>query len=204
MSTIESYPLAWPVGWPRTRNRWSAAFRTRAGRELLDIGQALHGRLLPELRRLGASDVVVSTNVPVRGDGLPLAKAAMPADPGVAVYFRHKGQPRVLACDKWNRLPDNIAAIAAHVEALRAIGRYGVGTVEQALGGYKQLTAAEAKRTWWEILGIPSHVASASVIEDRRRALALKHHPDHGGSAAMMAEINAAADEALASLEARA
>ncbi len=47
--------------------------------------------LVAELRRFGAKDVVLSTSVPLRLDGLPLAAARQPDDPGVAVYFSLTG-----------------------------------------------------------------------------------------------------------------
>lgn len=39
-----------------------------------------------------------------------------------------------------------------------------------------------------------------SMVKERRRMLAKKHHPDRGGSVAMMARVNDAADVLLASL----
>lgn len=39
-----------------------------------------------------------------------------------------------------------------------------------------------------------------AAVKDRRRLLAKKHHPDRGGSVAMMAHINDAADVLLASM----
>jgi hypothetical protein len=38
------------------------------------------------------------------------------------------------------------------------------------------------------------------AVKERRRKLAKKHHPDHGGSVAMMARINDAADVLIACL----
>lgn len=47
-----------------------------------------------------------------------------------------------------------------------------------------------------DVLGLPSD-ASAAQINEARRRLAAEHHPDRGGDAARMREINAAADELL-------
>jgi hypothetical protein len=198
----EAFPLSWPPGWPRTppgklqRARFSvrvqdSTYRMK-GQVTLYVGRE---RLLDELRRLGAQSVVLSTNIPVRLDGLPYSKAAEPKDHGVAIYFRIKGEPRVLACDKWDRVADNMAALAAHVEAIRGQLRWGVGSLEQAFGGYRALTAMGARKPWHEVLGV-SEGASLGQIEDARNELLMRHHPDRGGSHSMAAEINAAYSEA--------
>lgn len=204
----ESYPLAWPVGWPRCRNPERARFgdvRTVQGsvgswkqRGALSIAQA-RTRLLDELSRLSATHVIMSTNIRTRGDGLPYSNAAEPADHGVAVYFRLKGEPRVLACDKWDRVADNIAALAKHIDAARGQVRWGVGTLEQAFGGYKALPAVGEKQPWWVILALPE-TATRDQIDRKRNELLRKFHPDvTGGSHTRAAEINAAYEEAIAS-----
>ena len=83
----EAYPLAWPEGWTRTRvqdRRVQASWRLPANK--------YRDGLLTELARMGASSVVISTNVPLnqRGD---LTTAQQPRDPGVAVYFTRKPKP---------------------------------------------------------------------------------------------------------------
>jgi len=95
---------------------------TQTVRRSLTVADA-RNRLDLELQRLGARDVLLSTNVQVRLDGLPRSGQNEPADPGAAVYFTLKGKPRCLACDRWSRVADNIAAIAAHVYAIRAVDR---------------------------------------------------------------------------------
>ena len=203
----ERYPLSWPSGWRRTpgASRLRAKFgkasyrqgedggRLYLGRNDLSVSQAL-GRLQLELDRLDARDILVSTNVELRLDGLPRSDRRTPEDPGAAVYFKLKGKPRCLACDKWRTVPDNLASIAAHVNALRAIDRYGVGTLDQAFAGYTQLSAAPVD--WWIVLGVPSD-ASTDVINQAYRVLARKHHPDQGGDPLAMARLNQARDIAL-------
>lgn len=200
----ESYPLSWPIGWPRTpRHKVSRAkfgVRVQRGDNSYKSKDAVtlyvgRERVLDEMKRLGATQVLFSTNIPTRNDGLPYSKAREPDDHGVAVYFRIKGEPRVLACDKWDRVADNMAALAAHVDAVRGQLRWGVGTLEQAFGGYKALPAMDARRTWWQILQV-TEGASVATIEDARRALLMQHHPDRGGHGNEAAEINAAYDQA--------
>jgi hypothetical protein len=195
-----SYPLHWPPGRTRATHRQPAAFRTDGGRRILSVDDALK-RLMPELRRLGARDVIVSTNVRPRRVG-ELVGADKVADPAVAVYFhlpngKGPAQQHCIACDRWTRLADNLAAVAAHVEAVRGTMRWGCGDVLQAFAGYKALPAMGAKRAWWEIMGIDRN-APAAQIKARFRELAERHHPDRGGNPNQMAEISAAYEEAQA------
>lgn len=188
-----SFPLTWPAGWARKTNpyRPRAKFGGGNGQQL---GTAVK-LLLAELGRLGADKVVMSTNVRVRLDGVPYADSANPSDPGAAVYFRLKGEPRVLACDKWDRVADNLAALAKHIEAVRGQVRWGVGSLEQAFGGYKALPAMDAIKPWWVILGLPE-TASVRDAERKRDELLMLHHPDKGGTHSRAAEINGAYDQA--------
>jgi hypothetical protein len=192
------YPLSWPSGWQRTppNERRASNFSSRLasgnGRaDLLTLATGLR-RLVNELDRLRADAIVISTDVPVRRDGMPYASAALPKDPGCAVYFTLRRQPRVLACDRYTRLPDNMAAIAAHIDALRAIERYGVGTLDQAFAGYAALPAPVADAVqWWDVLRV-ERTASLDDCESAFRRLARDHHPDRGGSHDDMAKLTSA------------
>ena len=194
----EAFPLSWPVGRPRAKYRERARFGSKGpgyGVQQLSIYASLE-RLRGELGRLSAGGVVVSTNIPVRLDGLPYSKTRAPNDPGAAVYFRLKGQAHCLACDKWDRVADNIAAIAAHIGAIRGQARWGVGDLAQAFAGYRALPAVSIKKPWHEILGVPEQ-SSTDEIRTKFRELAQRHHPDHGGNGNQMAEITAAYNEAM-------
>lgn len=196
--TDRRFPLSWPLGRPRSRTRQRAPFGTTArsrhsSKEALTVSDA-HQRLQTELDLLGAQAVVLSTNVELRLDGAPRGGQANPADPGAALYFKLRGRDTVLACDKWDRVADNIAAIAKHVEALRGMDRWGVGTIEQAFAGYQALPAPEQ---WWQVLDVGS-LATPAEIERAYRRLAAGAHPDTGGSDAAMARLNAARNEGLA------
>lgn len=205
-----AYPLSWPTGWLRTPSagRGDAPFGMMKAREgssysarlRLTLAEA-RGRLVSELDRLGARDEILSTNLQLRLDGWPKSGQAAPADPGAAVYFALAGKTTVLACDKWNRVEDNIAAIAKHIEALRGIERWGVGSLEQAFTGYAALAAPTP---WWQVLGMPGATCdgnswSEQDVRAHWRARAAKDHPDKpGGSHDAMAAVNAALDEGLA------
>lgn len=215
--TATRYPLSWPTGWPRTpsHRRQRARFR-RVGtqaydradgskglwkqNQLLTVAQAID-RLQIELGRLGASREILSTNLDVRLDGLPRSGQREPQDPGAAVYFQLQGQPRCLACDRWDRVADNIAAIAAHIEAIRAVDRYGVGTLDQAFAGYAALPPSASD--WRTVLGFAADDRpTVDAITQRYRERARRTHPDAGGSHDAMATLNAARDAALQALPA--
>lgn len=157
--------------------------------------------LYRELKLIGVGDynVVVSTNTELKNDGTPYSNRKAPADPGAAVFFKLKGKPCVLACDKWNRVEDNLSAIARHIEALRGQERWGVGSVEQAFAGYTALppVGSSPGTSWWNALGC-AHDAPFDVVKDAFRDKARAAHPDNGGSHDAMVAINAAWDQARA------
>ena len=209
---VTRYPLSWPAGWKRTpwAARRPAAFYavktvyssnvrpdgTRASwkqKESLSIGAALE-RLTGELRRLGAQRVIISSNLRVRNDGLPYAQQAKQLDdPGVAVYFRLGGKPRVLACDKWRSAAENLAAVAGHIDAIRAVERYGVGTLEQAFAGYAALPPTA--EDWRSVFGLHAG-ATLEQVEAVYRERIKTAHPDAGGDHDQMARLNVARDAA--------
>lgn len=217
----QSYPLQWPAGWPRAKHRERARFRGtslqtyaspdpngapiyrhRSVSRELTIAEAID-RLQSELERLGGRYSVLSTNLELRRDGSPRSGQREPQDPGAAVYFTLKARRVVLACDKWDRAADNIAAIAAHIEALRGQERWGVGSLEQAFAGYAKLPSPEQTRSWRTVLGIGDREVTRAQVEARYRELAMKHHPDlSGGSHEQMAQLTAAINEARQELRA--
>jgi hypothetical protein len=204
--SIAAYPLQWPVGWKRTTVRATAAFgraRQRMGDRYiapraLTIAEGTERALL-ELQRMGIGrdDIVLSTNLRLRLDGLPISSQSEPSDPGVAVYWREfDGTTRVIAIDRYDRAADNLAAVAATLDAMRAIERHGGAVIlERAFTGFTALPAPGAPRTWWEELGVPK-VASRDEAKSAFRALASQHHPDKGGQPERMAAINAAWEQA--------
>lgn len=203
MDTPQRYPLFWPSGWPRARGRQSASFgvmREQSGqnyksRKALNATEATR-RLEAELERLGAKEPLLSTNQELTLSGMPKS-GSEPGDPGAAVFFKYKGKDVALACDKWDRLADNIAALAKHIEAMRGMDRWGVGTVEQLFTGYIALPAPEQ---WWNVLGC-LRTAPRDVVERARRRAASLAHPDQGGSDAAMARVNAAWEQAQRDLD---
>lgn len=188
----EAFPLHWPEGWPRTKTQQSSRFD-------VSFASARDG-LLDQLRMLGARYPVISTDIELRRDGLPYANQPEPKDRGVAVYFEWKGKQHVLACDRWDKIKDNMRALEKTVEAMRGIERWGASSMmERAFSAFIALPpSGERKRSWREVFGFgPSSKPDRVGIELQYRTLAKQRHPDAGGSEAAMAELNAARDEAL-------
>lgn len=191
--TAQAFPLTWPTSWPRAKSRDNAKFGQKDSRgwKVEATIAGARNRLQREVDLLGAQGVILSTNVELRLDGQPRSDRRDPGDPGVALYFKLKGKDTVLACDRWYRVADNIIAIAKHIEAIRGMERWGVGSVEQVFTGYQALPAPEQ---WWQVLGV-SPVATREDIDTAYRRLAAAAHPDRqGGSNAAMARLNAARD----------
>ena len=201
MATISRYPLSWPDGWPRTPawERKPARFGTHErGKffQAMTIAGACQ-RLFTAVTRLGVpdGDAVLSTNIRTRLDGLPYGREPEPRDVGAALYFRLDATDRVLACDRWASVADNITAIAEHINALRAIDRYGVGSRDQVFAGYTALPAKGS--TWRTTLGfLPDQVVTRDEIHAAMRMRAKSAHPDvEGGSHDAMASLTAAMTE---------
>lgn len=183
---IDAYPLSWPVGRKRTAYRDNARFETsfaRARDNLIREIALLVGSRRPE--------IIISTEIPVRRDGIPYANQRQPDDPGVAVYFDYKGKQRCFACDRWRKVEDNMQAVCKTIEALRGIARWGTGDMlEAAFTGFTALPSPSPheKRHWRDVLG-----KDITILDQARymyRRLAAEHHPDRGGDPKRMAEIN--------------
>lgn len=212
MADPTAFPLAWPVGRPRTRatDRQAAKFgavKTVRGaggnypaRGQLSMAIAMD-RLFRQVDLFGARYPLISSNVRIRQDGLPYSGERPPEDPGVAVYFQRDRRPYCLACDTFLRPEDNLAAVAAHIEATRAVLRYGVATAEETLRAFEALPSPEHERAWRDVLELRDRAAVTEAdVQAAYRRLARERHPDHGGSDSMMADLNTARDRAMAEI----
>lgn len=193
----EAFPLSWPHGYPRTED-WK---RRRSDFKAFSFAQA-RDSLMAEIRRLGARNPVLSTNVPLKRDGLPYANQGPLKDPGVAVYFTRghgaKERQLVLACDRWNRIEDNMRAIERTIDAMRGMERWGCSDMlDRAFTGFTALPPPPpARNTWWEILGFDRSSVSLEACEDAYRTLIRRAHPDLGGSHEAAQRLNNAIAEA--------
>lgn len=209
---IEAYPLQWPAGWKRTGHRTAADFGTvhlpegatwKRKRELT-IAEAT-GRVLDELRRMRVAqrDVIISTNLRLRNDGLPLSKQREPEDPGVAVYWKMDGKGLVIAADCYTKISDNLAAVAATLDAMRSIKRHGGAQIlERAFTGFTALPAPlTGQKPWREVLGVQQNEGGKRVIEEAYRRRRGEAHPDRkGGKHEEFLAVQAAYEQAAREL----
>lgn len=194
-----TYPLAWPEGWPRNTGPQQSAARFKQGSRLYggSVGvvtfDGARRKLYDELARLGARDVVLSTNVPLRGDGEARADAARYRidDPGAAVYFTLKGKQLVMAGDRFDTPAANLRSLGLAIEGLRQLERHGGGTMmDRAFTGFASLPPP---RTCWQILELKPGAGE----DDIRGAFRTKAMQSGAGGNVDMAELVAARDRAL-------
>lgn len=200
-------PTRFPLAWPSHKGR-KTPYQRRSGNfkangSFISVAKAVM-RVDAELTRLNATYPLISSNVEFRLDGLPRSDRPAPSDPGVCVYFMLKGKPYAMACDGYTNVAQNIAAIAAHLEASRAIERHGVATAAETLQAFTALPPpadTKPKRPWWEVLGIQRDGATEEDIKAMFRSKARRAHPDQGGTADAMSELNEAFREGLAEVK---
>lgn len=199
---IRAYPLSWPDGWPRATKRERSRFHRR---ERNYMGNALHTvneavfEVLDELHKMGVPDfdVIVSTNVQLRRDGLPRSGQKEPEDPGVAVYFKLDGKDMVLALDKYDRVGCNLWALAKTIEAMRGIERWGGGRImERTFTGFQRLGSPD---DWRTVLSLGPDATKADAKAQYRK-LAQEHHPDRGGDPDQFDRVRKAYNEAIETL----
>ena len=210
--SVESYPLRWPDGWPRsrvredgerrfrtTRNSPSDAFGYKSSKPVTFDDARV--RLGEELERMGAVNITLSTNVPLRLDGAPRASEAnrkLP-DPGAAIYFTFRGKAMVMACDRFEQVSANIRSLGLAIEAMRQLERHCGGTMmERAFTGFAAIAPPNWKKPWREVFGIkPDWTGDLTALF---RQKAKERHPDSGGADTLMAELNIAYAEGKAEL----
>ena len=193
----DSYPLKWPPGWPRLpiSQRKGATFNVggNSTQRRLEIGDAVK-RLYTELEAFGVhqESIVISTMLrPSLGREPPQTKDM---DPGVAVYWERKGSRQCMAVDRYTRVADNLAAVAATLNAMRAIDRHGGATIlDRAFTGFTALTGPQEP---WVTLGV-DRFAGITEIKDAYRRKAAICHPDKGGDAEEFKRVTQARDKML-------
>ncbi len=197
MSDTTAFPLCWPAGWPRTKSRSARRFKGNTFARARD-------RLVKELRMLSARRVVLSTNVPLKDDGMPRAGGPdLLPDPGVAVYFVLKERHYAMARDEFRSTSENMRSLALAIEHMRGMHRHGgAHMVERVFTGFVALPApGPRKRPWREVLDIaPDQRVYEDDLVIRFKNMARKLHPDVGGSTEAMVELNQAYEDARAAL----
>lgn len=209
----EAYPLHWPPGWQRTdpyKQRNDSRFKTTFS--------VAHRNLMNELRKLGATNVVVSSWMALTNAGLPRADQARRRieDPGVAVYFTLRERPMVMARDGYSNVHDNLHSIGHAIAHLRGLERHGGAMMmERAFSGFAALPPPDGSpqmgttvRHWTAILGRPENWRELAPetqrmwIDGRFKALARQLHPDNRetGDEIAFRELSEAKQAALANV----
>ena len=199
----EAYPLAWPEGWPRTAPS-RRTFNYHLKRATFSDSR---NDIFAELRRLGAKGVILSTNVPLRQDGLPYAnQKPVDGDPGVAVYFTLRDRQMSMARDSYDNVTQNMRSLAMAIEHLRGLERHGgAQMLERAFSGFAQLpppagSTPEEVVDWREEFGpFPDDMDNMDILalaESRYRRKAKEAHSDAGGSDTAMIRLNLAIKQA--------
>lgn len=194
MST-QAFPLSWPTGWPRHKGQQDSDTRFRGPTFHWD---RVYRGLKDELRRIGATNIVVSTNQPLRGDGAPYAQQRNIQDTGVAVYFTRNGKSLVMAQDRFWSIIGNMRSLTMAIEGLRQMERHGGATMmERAFDGFAALPPPEDCWSTLGLAGIPQANISRATIMNAFRTRAMEGHSDTGSGNVDMDRLVKARDEAL-------
>lgn len=185
-----AFPLTWPATMPRTKTPVKSQFRTSLNGALSNVRDSLSSFSRDSGKKIDG--LVISSNVTLGEQ--------KPSDPGVAVWFTWDGLSVCIAVDRYPKVEDNLQAIHHVIEARRTELRHGgLHIVRATFTGFAALPAPSAKKSWREVLLFGAGMAQPNrdMIEKRFRELAKERHPDAGGSAEAMSELNSAKAEAL-------
>lgn len=190
--TPNRFPLSWPSYVPRSPRREKGQFQVTLAKALENVEQSL--KMFGRDSGKAVREVTLSSNVSLG--------VSNPPDPGIAVWFIWEDEWRCIAVDRFTTPAANLQAIHKIIEARRAETRYGtLFMVRAAFTGFLALPGAGVV-DWRKTFGVQAgHTATLDDIEEAYRKLAAEHHPDRGGDAAKMAEINAARAAARAELQ---
>lgn len=167
----QAFPLHWPKGRPKTDERVNSAFRIAPGKAFDEMKAEFD-------RFESVSNVVISSNIPLRQDGTPYRDGLheLFQDPGVAVFFTRGGQGHAICCDTFRRPWENCRAIGLGIEGLRRMERHGAEQIlDQIFRGFAALpppgASSEPSSAWWVVLGV-SHDATEAEIKAAYKAKA--------------------------------
>lgn len=191
MSQVQSYPLHWPPGFPRSKFHENGRFKVGYDSALKNVQASLRGFAKESGRKL--EHAIMSSDITLMDD--------TPGDPGVAVWFVWDGQQICVPVDRYNTPAKNLQAIHHILEARRTELRHGtLALVRATFSGFKALPAPAGKH-WRDILRLASGApVNTAAIESAYRERAKAAHPDAGGSAEAMVELNNARETALREL----
>lgn len=207
------YPLEWPEGWQRTTyrettSRYRATF-VQSRDQVLRALRLLASRELRASPRAGS--IVISSNLPTRLDGLPLAGGRVSGDPGIAIWWRTPDNAiKVIACDKYPKVEHNLRACALALDAMRALERSGASQIfeRSAQSCTAGALPSSADRHVEGVMSVgvartvmcftPDEILKIEDVTQRFTALARVRHPDKpNGSHEKFVELQTARDRLL-------
>lgn len=210
--------LEWPLGYQRTPYGQRAFGRFKTSRRDVTLVESCArvlteiGMLTPYRQPWRTSRVFFTANIPIAEGGARFySSPPRPGDPGVSVLFDLDNEDRVFACDRYTEVAQNFAALAAFLEALRAMQRYGVAESDRIFTGFAALPAPGQSlaiplggSSWWEILGVSAEIESLEELDSAYKAKVQKCHPAvNGGSETALQELNVARAAAIQIIEYR-
>jgi len=127
-------PLQWLPQQPRTERPTRARFGNHS---LSTAGIYIEH----ELKLMGATDCIISTNLQTKLSGGFYANQKI-EDAGVVIYFKLKDKDKAMACDLWDKPEHNLWALQLSISAIRALERWGGSEFLDGLfTGFKALPA---------------------------------------------------------------
>jgi hypothetical protein len=175
MKVIFEYPLKWLPQQTRTKYPQKARFSQSHS------PSSSGGMLIDELRRMGAKNCVISSNMQTKERGVGFYANQKVSDPGVVVYFQLKNKSKAIACDKWNKPEHNLWALYLTITAIRGLERWGGSELLDGLfDGFKALPSPDDvtvnSRRYF------SGIESEDDMKTKYIELVKKLHPDAGGN----------------------
>jgi len=188
---IDAFPLAWPLGYPRHEgNKITSRF-------ICTLDKAING-VFREVKLLKGKSVIISTNIPLRKEGNFYASLKpVSEDLGVAVYFTYKNEQKVICCDAYKTIAENIRAIEKSINAIRGLENWKCSDIlNQAFSGFKALPK-KTEQNCWHVLKI-AKTTDLTAVRKAYTTLAKMHHPDAAeGSHVMFIKLREAYEQAI-------
>ena len=183
---MEAYPLHWPSGFPKSKDKHTSQFKTSLAGALKNVNNSLY--MFGKDSKTPITTMIISSNVTLGMQN--------PKESGVAIWFTWSEANLCIAVDRYQRVEDNLQAIHHIIEARRTELRHGgLHIVRQTFMGFKALPQS-TKRDWWVVLGV-SQKSTLFEIKAAWKQKLLMVHPDHGGSTQQLDEVQNAYKESI-------
>lgn len=190
MKVYHETQVPWPARKPVTIDRKYGTFRTGGWPIKLAEGAQREKAVIAFSTRKEwrTTELWIYAEGQLGAKGRFLANQRTGLDPRVVVSFDIDGVGYLIAVDRLNDAAQNLAAIAAYIEGLRAQERYGIFTAEELLQNFAALPPPASPF---------DGLKSEDEIVTLYRKLAKDAHPDHGGTHETFTQLLHQRDEAI-------